>query len=199
MRLGIAGLVVCSAVALASCGESNSSTGPSGTTGTLNVRITDSPFIDAKAVLVTFSDVSVHKSGESESAWTKVAFADGATARTCDLKKLEGPQDVLGVGTLAAGHYTQVRLTVSSAALYFDNASAGTSACAATIAAPAGANASLTISSGEVKLNREFDVPAGGSSTITLDFKGDESIHQTGNGRYMMSPVVAVTSVSTSS
>lgn len=198
MRFGVAVLAVCSAVALASCGDTRSSTGPSGMNGTLNVRITDSPFSDAKAVLVTFSEVSVHKSGESESSWSTVPFAGGATTRTCDLKKLEGPQDILGVGTLTAGHYTQVRLTVSSASLYFDNASTG-SACSATIAAPAGANASLTIPSGEVKLNREFDVPAGGSTTMTLDFKGDASIHQTGNGRYMMGPVITVTSVSTSS
>ena len=45
-------------------------------------------------------------------------------------------QDILGTGELASGHYTQVRLTVSSAALYFDTASAG-AACAPAIAIPA--------------------------------------------------------------
>jgi hypothetical protein len=46
-----------------------------------------------------------------------------------------------------------------------------------------------------VKLNRQFDVPAGGATTILLDFDGDRSIHETGNGRYMMRPVIAVVSV----
>jgi hypothetical protein len=174
------------------CG-SGSPTGPSGTSGTFNMMIKDTPFADAKAVLVTFSDVSVHKDGESESSWTKLAFS-GGTTRTCDLKKLQTATDVLGVGTLAAGHYTQVRLTVSSAMLYFDNASSG-SACAATIAAPGGAGASLTIPSGEVKLNREFTVAASAATTMTIDFDGDRSIHQTGSGTYMMSPVIAVVSV----
>jgi len=59
----------------------------------------------------------------------------------------------------------------------------------------AGAKATLTIPSGEVKLNRGFDLPANGTTTITLDFDGDKSIHQTGTGTYMMSPVIAIKSV----
>jgi hypothetical protein len=154
----------------------------------------DSPYSDAKSLLVTFSDVSVHKSDDGAETWTKLAFAGGATARTCDLKKLVTAQDVLGVGTLAAGHYTQLRLTVASAVLYFDNAATG-DACAATIAAPAGASASVDVPSGVVKLNREFDVATAGATTILVDFDGDRSVNQTGNGRYMMSPVIAVVSV----
>jgi hypothetical protein len=46
-----------------------------------------------------------------------------------------------------------------------------------------------------VKLNREFDVPAGGSTAMLLDFDGDRSILQTGTGSYMMRPVIAVVSV----
>ena len=102
------------------CGSSTP-TSPSGT-GTLNLRITDSPYSDAKALLVTFSEVSAHKS-ETEGR-TNLTFAGGATSRTCDLKKLQsGAQDILGVGTLAEGHYTMVRLVVSSATRYCDNPS----------------------------------------------------------------------------
>ena len=82
---------------------------------------------------------------------------------------------------------------VASAALYFDNAATG-AACAASIAAPAGRTAPLEIPSGEVKLNREFDV-AGSTTTMLLDFDGDRSVHETGNGRFMMSPVIGVVSV----
>ena len=114
--------------------------------------------------------------------------------RTCDLKKLVDAQDVLGVGPITAGHYTQIRLTVSSAAVYFDNPSSGP-ACATSIAAPSGGSASVTVSSGEVKLNREFDVAAGGATTILVDFDGDRSIVQTGAGNYRMSPVISIVSV----
>ena len=42
----------------------------------------------------------------------------------------------------------------------------------------------------------EFDVDADGVTTMVLDFDGDRSIHVTGNQRYMMTPVIAVASVS---
>jgi len=156
----------------------------------------DSPYTDAKSFLVSFSVVSVHRDDQADDNWTKVPFASSATSRTCDLKKLVTSQDVLGIGALPAGHYTQIRLTVSSAALYFDNAASG-AACADTIAAPAGSSASVDVPSGVVKLNREFTVPTGGATTILLDFDGDKSINQTGNGRYMMAPpVITVVSVS---
>ena len=157
----------------------------------------DSPFSDAKALLVTFSEVNVHASG---GAWITVPFAAGGTSRTCDLKKLETAQDILGVGSLPAGHYTQLRLVVSSAALYFENVSSG-AACAPTIAPPAGTTASVDVPSGELKLNREFDLASSGGTRILLDFDGDQSVRQTGNAnakngvRYMMTPVISIVSV----
>ena len=54
---------------------------------------------------------------------------------------------------------------------------------------------SVDVPSGTLKLNREFDVPAGGATTILLDFDGDKSVHQTGNGKYKMTPVIGVVSV----
>lgn len=183
-------LVAGAAAAAFACGSSSSPTTPS-SNSTLNVWIKDSPFSDAKAVLVTFSTVSAHVTG---SAFATLPFAGGGAARTCDLKKLTTAQDVLGTGTLAAGHYTQLRLVVSSAAIYFDNPSSG-SACAPTIAAPAGRTAAVDIPSGEVILNREFDVTSTRATTILVDFDGDRSINQVGNGRYMMTPVISIVSV----
>ena len=191
MRKFIAAIVGCTLSVLACSG---SPTDPSGPTGRFSLMLKDSPFSDAKAVLVTFSAVTAHRDAETD--FTPVPFAGGATARTCDLKKLqaETSQDTLGVGNLPAGHYTQVRLLVSSATIYFDNAASG-GPCAAAITAPGGRNAPLEIPSGEVKLNRPFDVAAAGATKMLLDFDGDQSIHQTGNGRYMMRPVITVESV----
>jgi Domain of unknown function (DUF4382) len=168
--------------------------------GSLAINITDSPFSDAKALLVTFSDVKVHNA-DSDS-WQTIPFASGSS-RTCDLKKLQGPVDVLGIGTLPAGHYTQIRLVVSSANIYFDNASTGP-ACAPSIAAPAGSSASVDVPSGEVILNRQFTITSS-ATTMLLDFDGDQSVKQTGNGntnghgnsntKYIMTPVIAIVSV----
>src|SRR5947208_7445611 len=188
MRLMCRALLI-AFVAVTWLGCSSSPSGPSNAGSTLNVMLKDSPFSDAKALLVTFSEVSAHVSGAG--GFSVLPFSGGGTSRTCDLKKLATAQDILGTGTLAAGHYTQVRLVVTSSVLYFDNASTG-AACAATIAAPAGKSASVTVNSGDVKLNREFDVTASGATTILVDFNGDQSIKQEGNGSYSMSPVVAV-------
>jgi len=171
--------------------DNSPSSSPSGRLATFNLRLTDSPFSDARAVLVTFSEVTAHR---SDSEWTRVPFAGGATSRTCDLKKLQNSEDVLGTGPLPPGDYTQVRLVVQSARLYFDNP-ADVPACAATIAAPAGRMADLRIPSGEVKLNRGFTLTTEAATTMVIDFDGDRSIHQTGNGTYMMSPVIGITRV----
>ena len=179
------------AVMLGTLACSDSPSSPSGNSATFNLRLTDSPFSDARAVLVTFSEVTAHR---TDSDWTTLPFAGGATARTCDLKKLENSEDVLGTGPLPAGSYTQVRLVVQSAKLYFDNPSTGP-ACASVVTAPAGTMADLRIPSSEVKLNRGFTLAPDKQTTMVIDFDGDKSIHQTGNGTYMMSPVIGITRV----
>jgi hypothetical protein len=63
------------------------------------------------------------------------------------------------------------------------------------VTAPLGRSASVEIPSGEVKLNRNFEVPSGGAMTMLIDFDGDQSVHETGNGRFRMTPVIGVVSV----
>src|SRR5262245_14982931 len=111
MRM-IAVLAVVAAAGAMACGG-DSLTSPSGT-GRLTLQIKDSPYSDAKALLVTFSEVTAHRDGEG--GFTKLPFGDTtAISRTCDLKKLVDRQDMLGVGALPQGHYTMVRVVVSSA------------------------------------------------------------------------------------
>lgn len=194
MKSGLSRALLLAACLGTACGDSGDTlSSPSAAGGILNLMIKDTPFADAKAVLVSFSEVTVHRSGEG--GFVKLPFAGAGASRTCDLKKLTNAQDILGTGPLAPGHYTQVRIMVSSATLYFDNAVDGP-ACAPTIAAPAGRQAAVDIPSGEVKLNRQFTIAeGGGATTMLVDFDGDQSIRLTGNGRYMMSPVITVVSV----
>ncbi|MBP1774279.1 MAG: hypothetical protein H6Q86_285 [candidate division NC10 bacterium] len=185
-------------------------TGSSGT-GTLKVMLKDSPFTEASAVLVTFNEVTAHMSG---GAWTSLSsgLATGALPVTCDLLKLRAGAQLLGIGTVAAGHYTQLRLLIAttpmSVALYQGGtvppATVPPTACvatadAATMLVPSGADpeegSEVTVTSGEIKLNREFTVEAGTTMIITLDFDGEKSVHKTGSSKYMMSPVISVVSV----
>ena len=221
--MAIAVLVVASGTF--GCADSNSPAGPSdgpaasggsgsgggGTTsgsGRLTVGITDTPFADATAVLITFDNISVHRSG---AGWEDVEFANGETERTCDLKKLEGPTDVLGSEMLPAGHYPQIRLNVKKATLHFDNESTSTTACAPSITVLGTQFTEVQVSSGEVKLNRQFTLDPGAVVNMLLDFDGDKSIRQQGgggrgnggggtsapeDGNYSLQPVVSIISVS---
>jgi len=176
------------------CGGSNPA-GPSdgsgtGGSGTFNLRITDSPYGSAKAVLVTFSEVAAHRNGD----WTRLPFPGGST-RTCDLKKLQNnAQDLLGGGAISPGTYTMVRLVVQSAKIYFDNSAQSGTPCAPSIAEPAGASSVLTIPSGEVRLNGSFGLTSSSPTTVLLDFDGESSIHQNGSN-YTMQPVIRIVSI----
>jgi hypothetical protein len=98
MRI-IAILSILAVALVAACGG-DSVVSPSGS-GRLSLMIKDSPYSDAKALLVTFSEVTAHRDGEG--GFSKLPFGDAtASSRTCDLKKLVDRQDLLGVGTLPA-------------------------------------------------------------------------------------------------
>ncbi len=183
-------IALSAALTVFACGDS-ATTGPTGTPSTFTVLLKDSPFTDAKSLLVTFSEVSAHK---ADGAWTRLPFTGDTSSRTCDLKKLTNAQDVLGTAPLTPGRYTMVRLEVTTAALYFDNV-AGGPACAPTVPTPAGRSASIEIPSGVVRLNRQFEVTSAAATTMLLDFDGDRSVRETGNGRYMMTPVISIVSV----
>jgi len=170
---------------LAAC--DNDQTGPS---STVTVRITDSPFSDAQAVLVTFSELSARRSGQGE--FTRIPFSPESATRTCDLKRLQDVEDVLGAGSLAEGHYTQIRVTVTAATLYFDAASSSGSPCAASITPPSGASAAIEIPTSQVTIDHEFDVANNDATTITLDFEGEPSIHPSGSGSFVLTPVISV-------
>lgn len=164
--------------------------GGSGAAGSLNLRITDSPYGSAKAVLVTFSEVAAHRNGD----WTRLPFPSGSS-RTCDLKKLQNnAQDLLGGGTISPGAYTMVRLVVQSAKIFFDNSAVSPTPCAASIPEPAGASAALNIPSGEVRLNGSFNLTSSAATNVLLDFDGESSIIQNGSN-YTMQPVVRIVSI----
>ncbi len=195
----------------ASSGSGASSGGSAGTSGSgrVTIQMTDSPYGDASAVLVEISEVSVHSSG---GGWQSVPMEMDGTI-TCDLKKLEGPVDIVGDGVFEAGHYTGMRLTVDAGAIFFGDAVAGGDACVPTadVVEPADPKGTVVVPSGVIHINRQFTVPDGGVVTILLDFDGDASIREinenaacNGNkktceeesvGTYRLSPVISVVSV----
>ena len=109
--LGLMALLV-----LSSCGgdggsDSGGGTVTGGGTGRLSTSLTDSSTDEYKAVYVTITRVDVHLGGNETDAgnWQTVATPN----KTYPLLELvNGARETLGIATMDAGHYTQMRLII---------------------------------------------------------------------------------------
>jgi hypothetical protein len=144
-------------------------------TGTLVMQLTDAPGLNITEALVDISQVTVHYGGtdqnDTNGTWTTVVNE----TQTFDLIQLQDATEVLGGVELTAGWYTQIRLYVDSALVTID-----------------GVQYDLKISSKNVKLITPFMVQNNETLTLTLDFDVQKSVHETGNGKYIMRPTIKV-------
>lgn len=120
------------------------------------------------SVKVTIDSIKVHSAAEG---WVDVS----STAKTYDLLQLkaQGSQALLADIQLEEGTYDQIRLDVSSV-----------------VVTDANGQQEAKLPSGELKIIGNLVVDANSTSTATFDFIADESLHVTGNGKYVMAPVV---------
>jgi len=137
-------------------------------TGTLVVQVRDSP--EAWSRLdVTFAQVAVHRAeAGNESGWVNMTL----TQRTIDFIELGNLTKVLALDRVPAGRYTQLRIIVSSV-----------------VGTTGGMTTSLQVPDGILKTARPFDVPGGGTATVTLDFDLAHSIHADADG-WIFTPVL---------
>ncbi len=162
--------------------------------GTMSVQLTDGPLDDLgiSEVWVTVDSVSVHREKEGEyDEWIDLSPADASFPLTINLLAWQnGAAKALALDSLPAGHYTQVRLHLG------DTAQAHTPAHPfANYVVASGNPEELVIPSGHtsgLKLTHEFDIQAGVTYGLTLDFDAERSIHLTGSGKYMMRPTIRV-------
>ena len=190
MRAGLLPIaLVVAALPLGACGGQASSPLAPTASGMVNVMLKDTPYGDAAALLVTFSDVSFL----GDSGWTPVAFSGGGNARTCDLKRLADIQDILATGDVAAGRYSAVRFTVTGAELFFDEGTSGRP-CAASLPRPGGASATVAVPVHQATLDVPFEVTAGQVRAVVVDFDAEQSIVLSG-GAYVLIPAVTVVGV----
>jgi Domain of unknown function (DUF4382) len=182
---GVAG----TAAVLAACGGGGGSS--SAGNGALRVALTDAPSCGYDHVFVTVEKVRVHQSAsaaDSEGGWSELAVSP---ARRIDLLDLtNGVMEELGTTQLAAGHYSQVRLVLAS------NTGSGASSLANAVQPTGGDLIPLDTPSGQqsgLKLQAHFDVAAGQTSDILLDFDACKSIVKAANsGKYNLKPVLSV-------
>jgi len=151
-------------------------------TGQLILKITDAPGdLNITRANVTISQVKVHLSAgtENESNNETNVTAGWYTvvnqSQTFDLIALQDVTDLLGSVTLSAGWYTQIRLYIEKAIVTID-----------------GIEYECKIPSNTIKLIKPFSVSANATTTLILDFDVQESVHETGNGKYMFKPTIEI-------
>lgn len=164
--------------------------------GTLSVSLTDAPACGYDQVNVTVRSIRVHQSGsadENTSGWADIVLPSPRKINLLNLNdptQANGALDYLGETSLAAGHYTQVRLVLvpnsGNPNLPFAN-----SIVLEGQTQEIKLDTPSAIQSG-IKLVNEFDVPSGQRVDLLLDFDACKSIVRTGSGRYKLKPVIKV-------
>lgn len=120
------------------------------------------------SVKVTVDSVKVHSEAEG---WVTVS----SVQKTYDLLQLKAQdkQELLADAQLKEGTYNQLSLDISRV-----------------VVTDASGTHEAKLPSGELKINGNLVVERNSTSTATFDFIADESLHITGNGKYIMAPVV---------
>jgi len=199
--------LLCTALALAGCGGgggdsaapagSNGGVGPSGSTGTLQVSLTDAPACGYEAVHVTVVGVRVHKSdaaGDGDAGWVDLPLPAPYTTAGLRINLLDLTNGVLqGLGevVLPAGRYTQMRLILAG--------NPGNSAPFANSVVPVGGvETVLSTPSAQqsgLKIKIDAEVPAGQVAHVVIDFDACKSVVKRGNSGkgYNLKPVLSAT------
>jgi len=143
--------------------------------GQLILNITDAPGdLNITRANVTISKVMVHRSAavnNTTAGWEMVVN----DSQTFDLISLLNVTEFFGSVNLSAGMYTQIRLMVES--------------CVITVN---GTEHNCTVPSGAIKLNKPFLLMPDQTITLTMDFDVQESVHETGNGKYTFTPTIRI-------
>lgn len=168
------------ALALVGCSSGSAPSGTGGHMGTVTLHLTDAPanlqhvYLDIVQVSIHAADSTMVPEGSGEDgSWVVVPTTPGIH----DLLQLRnGIFTTIGTGLVPAGTYDQIRLKLGS-----DNS----------IVAD-GVSYPLRVPSGMAsgyKLMGTFTVPPDVGVDVGIDFDAQRSIHETGNGQWMLKPV----------
>jgi len=163
----ILGIVIISVLCFTGCVEDG--------TGTLVLQITDAPSnLNITSAIVTVSSVEVHLgAGSNNSTVGWYTVVEGPN--TYNLIDIQDVKEFLGSAELSSGIYTQIRLHIDEAKATIDDV-----------------EYNLTVPSGSIKLVSGFWINESQTTTLTLDFDANESIHKTGKDQYIFQPTIKV-------
>jgi len=159
---------------LISCGDDDDDDNDSGGDAAFSLFMIDAPVAEADEINLTIKAVSVN----GPDGWIELAV----TPERYNLLELMNNAGVtLAEQDLPEGDYGEIRLVIECE---------GEEAPEIVIA---GDSFPLTVPSGctsGFKLKGEFSLVAGQETVLIMDFDMQKSVHETGNGKYMLKPVV---------
>lgn len=137
----------------------------------LSINVTDAPGQQGlEQILVTVGSVEVNVSGsDTDAGWLTVVNE----AKSFDLLAIVGIEDFLGSAELGPGRYNQVRLEVTAAQVTIDGEARDTK-----------------LPSGKLRLVGGFDMVAGETTVLTLDFDAERSVVLRGKQNPLLKPTV---------
>lgn len=213
----LAAVALLASAVVVSCSDSSSK--PASTTGMATVSISDpatcaSPSGPFAHVYVTITDVQANISGsagDNDPGWTDLTPSLSSQPKQIDLLGQANNQCFLATlgdaQQLQAGNYQQIRLILADNSATVSNNACGGSANCVVLASDGSVHplllsseskTGLKIPSGQIA-GGGFQIPAGKTEDLNIDFNTCASIVQEGNGQYRLKPVLHAGEVSTTS
>jgi len=152
------------------------SNGPGHGKGRVNVHMTDSP-AQFDALTINIVRIEIHGTGSDSANKWQVISDSSQTVNIMDLTN--GKSKLLGTKDLEPGTYNQIRLILGSGNTVTVNGKTYP------IKIPSGQQTGL-----KININTNISLTSGSIKDLLLDFNAAKSVHRTGNGRYMMKPVI---------
>ena len=138
---------------------------------TTETTTTETTTTENSTTEVTTTETTTTEAAD-DSGWMPLDVLEGKN--TFDLLQIQGLEELLAVGDLQPGKYTQVRMYVSLVEVTFDDEE--------TVAAK--------LPSGTIKLVRPFEIVAGETTVLLFDFDALKSVNVTGNSSVIFKPVI---------
>jgi len=129
----------------------------------------DAPPTGVSSIVVTTSNIEVHKAGASDDSWITVVSQE----KTFDLVAIQGAEVFLGQKELEAGQYTQIRLDVTNVKVVLE-----------------GKELVAKLPGEKLKVVSPWEIKPGQKTILTLDFDADKFVVITGKDQAQVKPVI---------
>ncbi|MFH1506278.1 MAG: DUF4382 domain-containing protein [archaeon] len=162
-------LILAAVLVIAGCKTTTDDPATSGETGTVYFAISDPGFMEGiTSVEITVTGISVK---DSDGEWTTITTEPS----TYDLVELDVAQaiELIEETEIIEGTYTEIRLEIGQVKVMKNNE-----------------EQDAVLPSNRLMIKSQFTVKAGEPTLLEFQFLGGESLHETGEGKMIMTPVM---------